>query len=85
MNERFGADCPIKLHTVVQYWGERALIVGRAKPVNSDWQYDLLISREGRLVVVPGLLAEEFAADGSKAPAEPVVAKQPALATTGLH
>ncbi len=84
MNERFGADCPIKLHTVVQYWGERALIVGRAKPVNSGWQYDLLISREGRLVVVPGLLAEEFAA-GAMTVAEAVAPRQPALAATGLH
>ena len=83
MNERFGADCPIKLHTVVQYWGERALIVGRAKPVNSGWQYDLLISREGRLVVVPGLLAQEFAADAMTA--EPIPARQPAVAATGLH
>ncbi len=54
------AATPIELHTVVQYWGERALIVGRAKPVNGAWQYDLLISREGRLVVLPGLLADEF-------------------------
>lgn len=84
MNERFGADCPIKLHTVVQYWGERALIVGRAKPVNSGWQYDLLISRDGRLVVVPGLLAEEFAADGMPSP-EPVAARQPAVVSPGLH
>jgi hypothetical protein len=53
-------ETPIKLHTVVQYWGESALIVGRSKPVTGAWQYDLLISREGRLVVLPGLLAEEF-------------------------
>ena len=84
MNERFGADCPIKLHTVVQYWGERALIVGRAKPVNSGWQYDVLISRDGHLVVVPGLLAEEFAADRASA-AEAIAPPQPAAAATGLH
>lgn len=53
-------EIPIKLHTVVQYWGESALIVGRSKPVQGPWQYDLLISRDGRLVVVPSLLAEEF-------------------------
>ncbi len=84
MSERFGADCPIKLHTVVQYWGERALIVGRAKPVNSGWQYDLLISRDGRLVVVPGLLAEEFAADDVPS-SEPVAARQPTVAPPGPH
>ena len=53
-------ESPIQLHTVVRYWGESALIVGRSKSVHGAWQYDLLISRDGRLVVVPSLLAEEF-------------------------
>ena len=53
-------ESPIQLHTVVRYWGESALIVGRSKSVHGAWQYDLLISRDGRLVVLPGLLAEEL-------------------------
>lgn len=71
---------PLKLHTVVEYWGESALIVGRSKPVNGSWQYDLLISRDGRLVVLAGLLANEF---GDMT--DMVVAQQSAPTVTALR
>jgi hypothetical protein len=72
-------EIPLTLHTVVQYWGESALIVGRSKPVQGSWQYDLLISRDGRLVVLPGLQAEEF---GDQT--EVIVAGHNAPSVTGM-
>lgn len=71
-------ETPLTLHSVVQYWGESALIVGRSKPVQGSWQYDLLVSRDGRLVVLPGLQAEEF---GDQA--EVIVAGQKARSVAG--
>ncbi|MSP20083.1 MAG: hypothetical protein EXQ93_00810 [Alphaproteobacteria bacterium] len=77
MRERAVADGPIRLHTVVHYWGQRALIVGRAKPVNSAWQYDLLLSRDGRLVVVPRLPVEAFSPDLADLPIDALSVGRP--------
>ena len=53
-------DNPMQLDTAVIYFGEPALIVARAKPVGSPWLYDLLMSRDHRLQIVTGAVADDL-------------------------
>ena len=50
----------LELSVVVHFAGARALTVGRWKPIDGRWRYDLLTSQHGCLAVVTGLSAAEF-------------------------
>lgn len=50
----------LELSVVVHFAGARALTVGRWKPIDGRWRYDLLTSQHGCLAVVTGLSATEF-------------------------
>lgn len=67
-----GAKDPLGLNAVVQLGGQRAVVIGRAKPVGAPWQYDLLVNGESSQTVVRAMRID---ADWIEMPAAPVSLK----------